>query len=104
MKVRPRRARVLRRGWVRLRVTCPRGESMCRVDLRLRRRGMTLARSKFRVTGAKTRRVSLLLKPVARRRLATAGSLRVTAVAAARDDAGNRAVSRTPIRLLRPRR
>lgn len=96
--------RVSPRGWVRMRVTCPPGEKLCRVVLRLRRRDVTLAYKKFRVTGGKTRKVSLRLTRRARRRLAHSGSLEVVAVAAARDAAGNRAVTRTRIRLLRPRR
>ena len=103
VRVRPRRVRVSRRGLMKLKVSCPRGELVCRVDLRLRRKGTTVARKKFRVAGGKTRRVSLRLTGKARRRLLRTGSLRVTAVAAARDLAANRATTRTRLRLLAPR-
>ena len=60
--VRPRRVRVSRGGLIKLRVSCPKGERFCRVDLRLRRADTTVARKKFRVAGGKTRQVSLRLK------------------------------------------
>jgi CxxC motif-containing protein len=104
LKVRPRRVRASRRGIVRLRVTCPRGVQVCRVDLRLRRRGKTLARKVVRVNGGRTRTVSLKLKRNARHKLARARSLRVIAVAAARSTAGQRATTRMRIRILAPRR
>ena len=104
VRVRPRRVRVTRRGLVKLRVSCPRSEQFCRVDLRLRRAGVTLARKKFQVAGGKTRRVSLRLRRSTRRRLSRLGSLRAVARAAARDAAGNRATTRTRVRLLAPRR
>jgi hypothetical protein len=102
VRVRPRRVRVSRRGLVRLRVSCPRSERICRVDLKLRRKGAIVARKKFRVAGGKTRRVSLRLTRKARRRLLRSGSMRVTAVASARDLAANRATTRTRLRLLAP--
>ena len=104
VRVRPRRLRVSRRGRVKLRVSCPRSEQLCRVDLKLRRAGATLARKRFRVAGGKTRRVSLRLRRATRRRLSRRGSLRAVAAAAARDVAGNRATTRTRVRLLAPRR
>ena len=102
--VRPRRVRASRRRWVALRVRCPQAERLCRVDLRLRRGQTTLARKKFTVAGGKTRRVSLRLTRSAQRRLVRSRSLPVVAVAVARDAAGNRATTRTRIRLLAPRR
>jgi hypothetical protein len=104
LKVRPRRVRASRRGVVKLRVTYPRGVKVCRVDLRLRRRGKTLARKVVRVNGGRTRTVSLKLKREARRKLARGRSLRVIAVAAARSAAGQRATTRMRIRILAPRR
>ena len=100
VRVRPHRVRVSRRGRVKLRVTCPRGAGVCRVDLRLRRRGMTLASGKLRVSGGKTRAVSLTLKRSALRRLARAGSMRVLATSAARDSDGNRAETKRRLLLL----
>jgi hypothetical protein len=102
--VRPRRVRVSRGGVVRLRVNCPRGERLCRIELRMRRGGSTLARKDFRVAGGETRRVSLRLRRGARRALVSSSPLRVIAVATARDAAGNRATTRTRIRLVARRR
>jgi hypothetical protein len=96
--------RVTRTGRVKLKVTCPRAERLCRVTLRLRRRGTTVAHKSFRVRGGKTKRVALKLKRKARRRLARERSLRVVAVAVVRDSAGNRATTKSRIRLLAPRR
>ena len=100
VRVSPRRVRSTRRGVIKLRVRCPRNEQLCRVDLRLRRAGAAVARKRFQVPGAQTRRVSLRLKRGARRTLARSSSVRVVAVAAARDAVGNRATTRTRMRLL----
>jgi hypothetical protein len=104
MRVRPRQVRVSRRGRLSLRVSCPPGERFCRAALRVRRKGTTVAQTQFEVAGDKTRRVSLRLTRGTRRRLSGSGSLRAMAVVTARDLAGNRATTRTPIRLLAPRR
>jgi hypothetical protein len=104
VRVRPRRVRASRRGLVKLRVSCPRGERLCRIRIRLRHAGATLARKRLVLRGGKTRRVSLRLTRSARRRLQRAGALRVTAVVTARDLAGNRTTTRVRIRLLAPKR
>lgn len=104
IKVRPRRVRSDRRGRVRLRLPCPRGESMCRVHLKLRRRGGMAGQVKTRVRGGKTRSVKVKLRKPTRRKLRRARALRTTAYAAARDRAGNRAQTKTRIRVLAPRR
>ena len=104
MAVGPRTARVSRRGRVQLRVGCPRRESTCRVDLRLRWGDTTVARASFRVASGKTRVLSLRLKPSLRRRLAKSGALRVSVTGAARDAAGNRAPIAARLRLLAPSR
>jgi hypothetical protein len=104
VQVRPRRVRVSRRGVITLRVSCPRSELRCRIDLRVRRPYATVARKQFGVVGGKTRRVSLRLNRGTRRKLSRAGSLKATALATARDATGNRATTRTAIRLLAPKR
>jgi hypothetical protein len=104
VRVRPLRVRVSRRGLIRLRVSCPRGELRCQVDLRVRRPYVTATRKRFEVAGGKTRTVSLRLNRGTRRRLSRSDSLRATVLATARDAAGNRATTRTPIRLLAVRR
>jgi hypothetical protein len=104
VRVRPRRVRVSRRGLIKLTVTCPGSELRCRIDLRVRRPYATVARTEFELAGGNTRRVSLRLNRGTRRRLSRSGSLRATALATARDGAGNRATTRTHIRLLAPKR
>jgi Bacterial Ig domain len=104
IRVRPRRVRASRRGLVALRVSCPSGERICRVDLRLLRAGTTVARKRVQVRGGSTRKVFLRLTHSARRRLLRSGSLSVVALAAARDLAANRGTTRTRIRVLALRR
>jgi hypothetical protein len=98
-----RTTRVSRRGTARLRVACPPSEQRCRVTLRLRLPGRRIALRTLTVRGGRARTFVLELSRGARRALARRRSLRVTALAAARDLAGNRATTRTPIRLLAPR-
>jgi hypothetical protein len=102
--VRPRRARVSTKGAVSLRATCPSGELSCRVQLRLRLGSGYVATRTLSMAGGTTRSFRLQLSRGARRQLARNGSLRVTAVATARDEAGNQATARTAVRLLAPRR
>jgi hypothetical protein len=104
VRVSPRTLRVSRRGWVKVRIACPRGEKLCRVYLRLRRRGKTVASGRFRVAGGKTRTVGLRLRPWFRERLAQAGALRVVMVGSARDAANNRFAMTARLRVLPPRR
>ncbi len=104
VRISPRRVRASRSGVVKLRVSCPRGERRCRVQLRLRLRRTYVAAKTLTVTGGRSRVFSLKLRRAARRELARKRSLKVTAVAVARDAAGNRATRRTSIRLLFPRR
>ena len=77
VKVRQRRARVRRNGSFRLRLRCPRTVDECRANVRVRRRGKTLAKRTVTLPGGKTTVVKLRLKRTARARLARAGSLRV---------------------------
>jgi hypothetical protein len=103
VRVRPRRVRMGKLGYVKLRVTCPRGEILCRVDLQLRHRKKTIGRERTRVRGGKTRTVGVLIRKGARAKIKEAGSLRVVARSAARDSAGNRAVTSRRITILAPR-
>ncbi len=102
--VRPRTVRVSRSGRVALRVTCPRGERRCRIDLRLRFGRNYVARKTVTVAGGKSATVTVQLRRSARRQLARKRSLMVVAYAIARDAAGNRATTKTRIRLLAPPR
>jgi hypothetical protein len=98
-RVSPRTTRVSRRGSVRLRVSCPTSEQRCRVTLRLARADHAIARRTLTVRGGRARTVVLELGRGARRALARKGSLRVMALASARDPAGNRSTTRTLLRL-----
>jgi hypothetical protein len=98
-----RTLRASKRGIVVLPVRCPRTERRCRIDLRLRRAGKSLARSRFVVAGGKTARVHLTLPRRALARLVRRGSMRLTVVMKARDAAGNRRTTKTRVRLLAPR-
>ena len=63
----------------------------------------TSGRARSRVTGGETKRFRIQLKRSARAKLAIEGSLRVTAVAVARDDAGNEGTVRKTVRILAPK-
>ena len=93
-----------RLGYVKLRVTCPEDETLCRVDLQLRRRDRTAGRKRGRVKGGKTRVFEVLMQERARNKIAELGSLRFVARSPARDSAGNRAVTNRRITILAPRR
>jgi hypothetical protein len=80
VKISKRSVRASRRGVVRLRVSCPKGPA-CRVHVRLRRKGHTLAGRTRTVPGGKTRTFELKLSRSARRTLLRKRVLRVTVVA-----------------------
>jgi hypothetical protein len=102
VKVTLRKVRASRRGMVSLRVSCPRGESKCVVDLRLKRGRSTVGRKKLSIAGGKGRSIAVKLSSRWRGRLADAGALRLVASAAARDAAGNRATTSKRMRILAP--
>jgi hypothetical protein len=99
LRIESRRARMSRGGTVRLRVSCPAGGADCRVSVRLRRRGRTIALGTRTVKRGRTRAVALRLDRATRRKLIRKRSLRVDAVAIA----GGR-TTRASIQLLAPRR
>ena len=88
-----------RAGIVRLQVSCPAAGRRCRVLLRLRDHGRTIARGKATVQPGHRRAVALALDRRTQRKLLRKRSLRVTAIASA----GGR-TARAQIRLLAPRR
>jgi hypothetical protein len=100
VRVSPHRVRASRTGVVKLRVACPRGERSCRTQLRLRLRRRYVASKTLTIRGGKSRVFALKLNRAARRELTRKRSLKVTAVAVARDAARNRATTKTTIRLL----
>jgi hypothetical protein len=95
----PRRLRVSHAGIVRLRVSCPAGGRACRVSVRLRRQGRTIAGAKRTVKPGRTSAIRLRLTRAARRELVRRRSLAVTAVTTVRGR-----TTQTPIRLVAPPR
>ena len=100
VRVGPPRARVSRRGVVRLRVTCPPGRGVPAAAAAARARPAHRGRAGDRRRGA-TRRVKLTLRPRALRRLERKGTQRVTVVVRS---AGQATPVRTRIRLIAPRK
>ena len=99
-----RTLRASAKGVVTLRLSCPRTEVRCRIDLRLVRAGHALARRTVTVAGGKSVNVSLQMSKNARVSLTRHRTLMTELTTTARDAAGNQATTRTPIRLLAPRR
>jgi hypothetical protein len=94
----PERVRVSRKGVVRLLVACEAGGDDCRVQLRLKRRGRTIAVKTRLVRSGDERTIALELDRSTRRKLVRKHSLRVNVFAAS----GGR-TTRASIRLLAPR-
>jgi len=94
-----RRVRMSRKGAVRLRVACRTPAQDCRVRIRLRLHGRSIAQRTFTVQAGDTRRVTLTIRGAARRKVVRKRSLRVTAVTAAANG-----TARTALRILAPRR
>jgi hypothetical protein len=99
VKPRPRSVEVSDSGRFRVRLRCPSDEISCRIVLRVRYKGETVARKRVTVDGGDTERVTLRLKRSARAALVFRDRLRVVAVTTARDAAGNRGTTRTRMRL-----
>jgi hypothetical protein len=95
----PRFVKVSRRGMFTVRLRCPSTETSCRIVLRVRYRGRTVASKRVTVLGGRTARVTLRLKPSTRATLQTRLRLKVIAVTTARDAAGNRATTRARLML-----
>ena len=99
-----RTVRVSKRGIAAVRVTCPQAEVRCRVTVRLKRGGKWIARKTLTVPGYTTRTFALKLSKATRSKLARSRRLRVTAVVAARDAAGNSRAKQSRMTLLAPSR
>ena len=95
----PRFVFVSNKGRFKVRLRCPNTETRCRIVLRIRYRGKTVASKTVTVLGGRTTTVTLRLKPSARVALNSNGRLRVTALTTARDAAGNQATTQTRLRL-----
>jgi hypothetical protein len=68
----------------------------------MRYRGQTIAFKRVSVDGGDTKRVTLRLRRSARISLTVKGQLRALALTTARDPAGNRATTRTRMKLRAP--
>ena len=99
VRPKPRSVKVSDRGRFAVRLRCPRTEIRCHIVLKVRYRGRTVARTRVTVAGGDTARVTLRLNRSARVALAFRGRLRVLALTTARDAAGNRATTRTRLKL-----
>jgi hypothetical protein len=95
----PRSMKLSPKGKVRLRLRCPADETRCKITVKLRYKGATVARKTIEVDGGKSRVVSLKVKRAVRRLVADHGDLKVTASVDARDDSGNRWTKRTRVTL-----
>jgi hypothetical protein len=96
-----RKARVSRKGFVRLRLRCPRTAAKCRTRVRIRHRGRVIAKRTVILKGGKTTKVKLRLTRRARTKLAKAGSLRVNVVLRVSARGRTPTVTKKQIRLLR---
>lgn len=104
-RIRPqtRSATASRAGKVRLVLTCPATETRCRIALKLRYRGRTIASKSVSVDGDDVKSVTLKLQRSARISLGRKGKLTVHALTTARDAAGNIATTDTRIKLRAPK-
>jgi hypothetical protein len=93
---RPTTVRATRRGFVRLRVACRRTSRPCRIKVRLRHGGRTIARAKARVRAGRRVQVTLRWPRPIRRKLSRRGSLPMTAAIT-----GDRPGKRTTTKRLR---
>jgi hypothetical protein len=102
IRVKPRRARVSRKGKVTLKLACPKAEVRCRIDLRLSRSGKRLARKRLTVAGGRTAKAVLRLPKSTRRRLARDRKLRARLTLRVTDAAGNARTQKMKLTLLAP--
>jgi len=99
VRPKPRTTYVSNKGKFKVSLRCPGNETSCRIALRIRYRGKTVASKAVTVLGGTSKMVTLRLKPSAHTALDRIGRLQVTAVTTARDAAGNRATTQTRMRL-----
>jgi hypothetical protein len=89
----PRDADVSKRGKVRLLLTCPDDEQRCKVALKFKWNGDTVASKSGNIDGGDSRYISLKLSKAAKRKLAKAGKLKIVATLTVTDAAGNKRTS-----------
>jgi hypothetical protein len=93
--------RVSKRGTVSFRVGCPKTAVRCKVTLRLKRAGKTVASKTVSVKGGKTTTVTLVLNKATRRLLGKRGSLKLSSVVSATDTAGHHSTTTKKLTLRR---
>ena len=99
VRPKPRTVYVSNKGRLKVSLRCPSHEIRCRIVIRIRYRGRTVASKAVTVRGGTSKTVTLKLKPSARTALNRNSRLRVTAVTRARDAAGNAATTTTRLKL-----
>ena len=99
VRPKPKTAYVSNKGRFKLSLRCPRNEIRCRIVVRVRYRGKTVASKAVTVRGGTSKTAALRLKLSARRAINSNGRLSVTAVTTARDAAGNAATTTTRMKL-----
>jgi hypothetical protein len=104
-KIRPltRTVTASKAGKVKLALACPDSETSCRIVVKLRYKGKTIATKTFTVTGDASRSMSLKLGKATRTALIKKGKLTVHALTTATDAAGNAATTDTKIKLKAPK-
>ena len=99
VRPKPRTVYVSDKGRLKVSLRCPSHEIRCRIVIRIRYRGKTVASKAVTVRGGSSKTVTLKLKASARTALNRNSGLRVTAVTRARDAAGNAATTTTRLKL-----
>ncbi len=89
----PRDADVNRRGKVKVLLTCPDDERFCRATLAFKSGRKIIASKSGKIDGGDSRYITLKLSKAAKKQLAKASKMKVTAVLVVRDAAGNKRTS-----------
>jgi hypothetical protein len=104
VRLRSASVRASKTGIVKLTVACPGTETSCAVSVRLKRKGVLLARKSITVAGGKSRTLRVRLSLKQRRQLAHDRRMKVTSTLTARDAAGNTKTTNKTITLVAPSR
>jgi hypothetical protein len=91
--------RASKRGTVDVKVGCPAAETSCKITVQLMRGKTVAAKKTVTVAGGTTKTVTLQLTKAIRRQLASHHSLKITAVVAAKDAAGNKKTTKKSLTL-----
>jgi hypothetical protein len=89
----PRDADVNRRGKAKILLTCPDDEAFCRAALVFKSGKKIIASKSGKISGGDSRYITLKLSKAAKKQLAKARKMKVTAVLVVRDAAGNKRTS-----------